>query len=200
MNKLPKARTKDLVVQNSGNELLIYNRANDRAFCLNETSAKIFNACDGRVTFAELREKHKLTDEIIYLALDELRIQDLIEPDYASPFAGLSRREVVKKVGLASMIALPLITSIVAPSAANAASQGANPPAAANACVPLNVCYRAGTLLCPTGCNEIITFDTYLNPDNRCGALYDTGGTIDCSTPGRQGPGSFAGLNFIRTA
>ena len=37
--KLPHARTKDLVIRELGDETLIYDLANDRAHCLNETAA-----------------------------------------------------------------------------------------------------------------------------------------------------------------
>lgn len=128
MKILPKAKlenivvTDNIVVRNLKDETLIYNLTTNQAFCLNDTSAKVFNACDGKTSFDDLKEKHQLTDEIIYLALDGLQKENLIEADYVSPFASLSRREVIRKVGLASMIALPVVSTLVAPSAASAAS------------------------------------------------------------------------------
>ena len=41
---------------------------------------------------------------------------------FKSPLAGMDRRQLIKKIGLSSMIALPLISSLVAPNAANAQS------------------------------------------------------------------------------
>lgn len=120
--RLPNARTENIVDRKVGKELLIYDLLTDRAFCLNETSAKVFSACNGTTTFAELKAEHELTDGIIYLALDGLQKQNLLAGDYDSPFAGINRREVIRKVGLATMIALPAISSLVAPSAASAAS------------------------------------------------------------------------------
>ena len=97
--KLPKARTENIVVQNLPGEILIYDLTINKAFCLNDTAAKVFDACDGQATFAELQAKSDLTNEVIYLALDELKKQNLLEDEYLSPFAGMSRREAVKKVG-----------------------------------------------------------------------------------------------------
>lgn len=120
--KLPTSKTANIVVQEAGKELLIYDLLTNQAFCLNETSALVFNGCNGKTTFEELKRQTKLTDNIIFLALDELKNHNLLIGQYHSPFAGMSRREAVKKVGLSTMIALPIVMSIVAPAAANAAS------------------------------------------------------------------------------
>lgn len=124
MNTLPKARTENLVEQNLDKEILIYDLLTDKAFNLNETSTIVYQACDGKTTFAELRRKHKFTDEFVFLALDELKRNDLLakEAVYTSPFADTNRREVIKKVGLASMFVLPIISGLIAPKAINAAS------------------------------------------------------------------------------
>ena len=126
MNKLPKARTENIVVQSLEKETLIYDTITNQAFSLNETSAKVFNACDGQTSFDELQSKYKYTDELIYLALDELKKQNLlaVNAEYASPFAEMSRREVIRKVGFATLVALPVISSIIAPTSASAASGG----------------------------------------------------------------------------
>jgi hypothetical protein len=127
MNKLPLVRSRDIVIQSLGKEVLIYDLNTHKAYNLNETSSIVYQACDGRTSFSELKAKNNLTDEIIYLALDELKKENLIEESegYDSPFAGMSRREVIRKVGFASMIALPVISSMVAPTAAMAQSSGA---------------------------------------------------------------------------
>lgn len=124
MKRLPIARTDNIVVQNVENETLIYNLVSNKAYCLNTNLTKVYIACDGMKTFEELQKKYNFTEEFIYLSLDELKREELINPDsnYQSPFAKMSRREVVKKVGLSTAAALPLITSLVAPKAINAQS------------------------------------------------------------------------------
>ena len=121
--QLPISRTENIVIQEANNELLIYDLLTNQAFCLNETSALVFNGCNGKTTIEELNQQTKLTDNIIFLALDELKNHNLLIGQYHSPFAGMSRREAVKKVGLSTMLALPVIMSIVAPVAAQANSQ-----------------------------------------------------------------------------
>lgn len=120
--KLPLARSRDVVVQSLGGETLIYDLAIDKAFCLNETAAKVFEACDGETTLAELKRKHRFGDDLIFLALAQLQEDNLIENSTPAPFEGLSRREAIRRVGLGSIIALPVVSSLVAPTAARAAS------------------------------------------------------------------------------
>lgn len=124
MNKLPIAKTDNFVVQDLNDEVLIYDLASNKAFCLNQTSAIVYQACDGKTTFDELQKKSGFPQDLIHLTLAELEKQGFVElpSEYFSTLNGMSRREAVKKVGLATMIALPIITSVAAPSAATASS------------------------------------------------------------------------------
>jgi hypothetical protein len=117
-----------------GKELLIYDLTTHKAYNLNETCAAVFHACDGKTSLAECRRRNNFTDDVIFLALDELIRENLIESSapYRSPFEGVSRREAIRKVGLASMISLPFISSLVAPTAAMAQSSGGAAPGSRN--------------------------------------------------------------------
>lgn len=121
---LPKARNKNILTQDLDKELLIYDLISNKAYSLNETSKTVYQNCDGKTLFADLKSKYNLTGDLIFLALDELKRKNLLETEtnYQSPFAGMNRREVLRKVGFASMIALPVISSLVAPTAAMAQS------------------------------------------------------------------------------
>lgn len=124
MKILPKSRNVNIVVQTAGKEILIYDLTTHKAYNLNETLTIVYLACDGITLFDELKARNGLMDEIIYLALDELRRENLLEKseEYNSPFAGMSRREVIRKVGFASIIGLPVISSLIAPTAVMAQS------------------------------------------------------------------------------
>jgi hypothetical protein len=63
-------------------------------------------------------------EEVVWLALDQLKKENLLENGGEIPtkFSGMSRREVIRKVGLATAIALPVIAGLVAPTAAQAQS------------------------------------------------------------------------------
>ena len=132
MNSYPQSLKKDIVVQNLEDETLIYNLKTNKALCLNETSALIWKMCDGKTSISEIAEKlgkklkKPVNAELVWLAVDQLSKENLLENADRMPsdFAGLSRREVIRKVGFASVIALPMISAVVAPIAASAQSGG----------------------------------------------------------------------------
>ncbi len=126
----PKARTSNLVVQEASGETLIYDLENNKAYCLNATSSLVWKHCDGERDVVEVKEaigrelNKPIAEEMVWLALDQLKSDDLLESfdEQGSPLEGLSRRQVIRKIGLASVVALPLISSLVAPEASMAQS------------------------------------------------------------------------------
>lgn len=126
--KLPKARTKDIVQQNTGKEILLYNLATNTAYNLSETSAIVYKACDGRTSYDEFIRKHKFARELLDLAIDELKRNDLLaDGNNILPHNGMNRRELVRKAALASTFALPVISMLTAPTAAMAQSRPCRP-------------------------------------------------------------------------
>lgn len=129
MNK-PKARKNDIVIQKVKNETLVYDLKVNKAHCLNETSALIWEMCDGTRGFEEIANKMSLatnssvSEELVMFACAELQAGNLIEKHdrISASFSGMSRREVIRKVGISSAIALPIIATLAAPSALNAQS------------------------------------------------------------------------------
>lgn len=69
---LPQAKTENIVIQKLDKETLIYDLIHNRAFCLNETAANVFNACDGMKTFDDLKRQYDYSDELIDFSLNEL--------------------------------------------------------------------------------------------------------------------------------
>lgn len=129
MNK-PTAITSNIVVRESGKELLIYNLKTNKAYCLNETSAPIWQLCDGKNTITEISEKlarqmkTKISEDFVWIALDQLNKDGLLEDGLESHFKGLSRREVIRKVGFASVVVFPIVSSVIAPRSSMAQSGG----------------------------------------------------------------------------
>jgi hypothetical protein len=127
--KLPKARRKGLVVHEFSDEVVIYDLESNQAHCLNHTSGFIWRNCDGRTSVAKLAKMlgdqvHTSVDEeVVWLALDQLASFDLLQERISLPFGmtKISRRQVVRTLGAAALLA-PLVTSIVAPTAAQAAT------------------------------------------------------------------------------
>lgn len=123
----PLSRKDDLVVQELNGEVLIYDLRENKAFCLNETSALVWQACDGNNSIADIG-KRVGSEDIVWLALDELKKERLVESGSlpTDKFDGLSRRDVIRKIGIGSMIALPVVASLVAPTAMQAQSACGN--------------------------------------------------------------------------
>ncbi len=118
----PFARKSEIVVQEANGETLVYDMRTNKAICLNETSALIWQNCDGRQTPVEIAEKlekkfgYEVSEDLVWFALSKLKEENLLEnADMPNKFSGLSRREVIKRIGFGSMIALPIIASITAP-------------------------------------------------------------------------------------
>lgn len=159
MITLPKSRQSDIVVQKINEEILIYDLKINKAFCLNETSALIYQLCDGNRAAAEIGQRlsekfnTKVSEDLVWLALEGLKKADLLENgnELTNHFAGLARREVIKRVGLASMIALPFVSSLTAPTTVNAQScinfGQACSPTAGSGCCPMSICVT-GTCGC----------------------------------------------------
>lgn len=126
--QFPTARKSGLVVQELPGELLVYDTENNKAHCLNQTAAFVWKACDGKKSAADISDLYKtesgagLSEEVVWLAIDQLNENALLEHQVRTVFAGQSRREVLKKIGFTSIVALPVIASLVAPRNAMAAS------------------------------------------------------------------------------
>ena len=123
-HSLPKARKADLVTRQIPGELLVYDLKRHKAFCLNDTAATIWKNCNGKRTVSDLAatlssNQHLPTDEkVIWLALDQLEKSYLLETRTTRPVGlpSISRRSLLR-AGIATAIALPIVTMIAAPTA-----------------------------------------------------------------------------------
>ena len=158
----PAARTSGLVVKALRDEVLIYDLAQHRAHSLNRPAAAVWRACDGTRTAGQIAALLREADlpvapEAVRYALAELGKTRLL----ASPVveSGLTRRQLLARLGTGA--AVPLVSSIVAPRAAQAQSClgvgavcGGGPPCCAglNCCIttqPDPTCVAPGPGNCP---------------------------------------------------
>ena len=151
MEKMPQARKSGLIIQEVDSEILIYDQVSNKAHCLNQTAAKVWKYCDGETSLADAcsalsRELETPVDErLVWYAVDQFSKDNLLEQDFTSPafvIAGLNRRQMVRTLGLAALVAVPLVTSIVAPTAAQAAT-----------CLPSGSACNGGGQCCSGTCN-----------------------------------------------
>ena len=131
MQKMPQARRSGLIIQEVDGEILIYDQETNQAHCLNQTAAKVWNYCDGETSLADAcsalsRDLETVVDEkLVWYAVDQFSKDNLLEKSIEPPafiIAGMNRRQMVRTLGLAAVIAVPLVTSIVAPTPAQAAT------------------------------------------------------------------------------
>jgi hypothetical protein len=125
---LPRARQDGLVIRELADETLVYDLERHKAHCLNKTAALIWNLCDGQTSVDEMEAilakqlDQSIDSDVMLYALDRLGKKHLLEnaATYAADQRRMSRRDVIRRVGVAA-VALPLITTIVAPTALAAA-------------------------------------------------------------------------------
>jgi hypothetical protein len=132
---LPQSRKERIIVQDLADELLIYDLDRHTAHCLNQAAAFIWKRCDGQTSITQVVRALKdanapASEEVIWMAVSQLRHRHLLAGATALPggVSKLSRREMIRKAGIAAAAALPLVTSIIAPSAMQAASCTCVPP------------------------------------------------------------------------
>lgn len=130
-NYRPNAKINDIVTQNCADELVIYNLITNKAYCLNNPLAEVWQLCDGQrdisIISAELSKKTgmSVTEDYVWLCLNELQTKGLVSlPDSKTLLTNSNRRKLIKQVGLTTAVALPMLTLLVAPKASNAASNG----------------------------------------------------------------------------
>ncbi len=134
LSSKPRARVDGLVVRELADEVLVYDLERHKAHCLNGAAVAVWKKCDGQRTAAEIarlveqESESPFTLEMVWLALHQLQRFSLLEERIALPddATRISRRELGRRLGLATAVtALPFIASVVAPTAASAASCGA---------------------------------------------------------------------------
>lgn len=130
---MPRPRTEQLIVEQQGDETLVYDLISHRAHCLNPVASKIWSQCDGRRSLNEVADVvHRDTGlpadaEIVRLALRQLEKADLLEKvPLPEAVAFASRRQVMKRLGLAGGIValLPVVASIISPTPVDAFTGG----------------------------------------------------------------------------
>jgi len=122
----PRARTEGLVIKTVADELLVYDLAAHRAHSLNKVAAVVWRLCDGTrdmtaITAAVFEQVgESVPVEAARYAIHSLGRAGLL----AAPITGatVTRRDLISQLGTAAAVVLPLVTTVTAPPAAQAAS------------------------------------------------------------------------------
>lgn len=175
----PLARSNDLIVEELGDEVLIYDTQNERGHSLSPEAARVWRACNGKTTAERLSVQLGLDRETVDQALEELTSCELLEVRPTIVADGSTRREVtikMAKVGAAAAAA-PLILSVAAPTPSMAAS--------------LNFCIQFSSGNCGgnTGCSKSVgccccvpVLHNPFPPGSPC-ALHETGNQCKTCVP-----------------
>jgi hypothetical protein len=122
----PVARKNGLLQRELADEVVVYDQERHEAHCLNRTAAVVFRNADGRRSVADLAallspDAGPEAEGLVELALGQLGEAHLLEsapppvPDHS-----LARRDVMRRVGIGAAVLLPLVSSVLAPSPAEA--------------------------------------------------------------------------------
>jgi hypothetical protein len=125
----PRRIRRDISIQQVGAETLIYDERRHQAFCLNESSSVIWKLADGARTIAEIcveasvELQTAVSEDFVLFALAELRREGLVEEaSVVEAGPAVSRRALLRGIGIGSALLLPAVAAIVAPTAAQAYS------------------------------------------------------------------------------
>ena len=126
---VPRARTNRLVTRDLGDELLIYDLERHKAYCLNRVAMQVFRHCDGETTIPDmaLRIGNALglpvDERAVRLGLVRLEKAHLLDSAVAQ-ILHTSRREMLRTLGRAAVVVVPLVTAITVPTSAQAQATG----------------------------------------------------------------------------
>ena len=202
---LPSVRP--AVVQELGDELLVYLPHGAQCHLLNPILTRVYRHCQEGATYEQVSAS--LDPEVVESALDMLGQHRLL----AQARSGPSRRDFLKKLGQAAA-AVPIITSVVLPSTAAAASacfmevNFGDCPATGDPPTTCTNCCDAGSGVCATACPNCA--NCFCMTERMCAGGDCTAGSCmdDANTGARtcvednastfSGCLAMAGFNFCR--
>lgn len=135
----PRARRSGLVIRELPGEVIVYDRESHEAHCLNPTAALVFLNADGKRSVMDLAALVTVEcgaasrEDLVEAALETLARASLLEGPPPTRGAQATRREALRRVGLAAVVFAPVVTSLLVPT----------PAEAANTCIPEAACSGA---------------------------------------------------------
>ena len=123
----PRARSSRLVMRDVGDELLVYDLERHKAYCLNRVAMQVYRHCDGETTIPDMALRignvlgTPVDERAVRLGLVRLERAHLLDCPVAQ-ILHASRREMLRTLGRAAVVVVPLVTAITVPTSAQAAS------------------------------------------------------------------------------
>ena len=149
----PRARRNRLVTRDLGDELLVYDLERHKAYCLNRVAMQVFRHCDGETTIPDMALR---IGNALGLPVDEQAVRlGLVRLDKAhlldSPVGKIlhsSRRDMLRTLGGAAVVVVPLVTALTVPTSAQAQITGClanGTPCVTNSQCCSGSCQQTGT-------------------------------------------------------
>ncbi|HUQ94783.1 MAG TPA: PqqD family peptide modification chaperone, partial [Bryobacteraceae bacterium] len=121
------------MVRELADEVLVYDLARDKAYCLNPIAGAVWKHSDGQTSAGQIAERVSLQlgatveEQAVWTAIEQLGRDHLLEYCISAP-GGVTRREHLKSFGKAAAIAGPMVAALAVPKGA----------AGAQSCIPNN--------------------------------------------------------------
>lgn len=130
MSDYPKARTKNLIISELDDEMLVYDLKADKCHCLNKTAYLVWQNCNGKNHLQDIAAQfgvnlqQEFSEKLTVLTLAKLEEANLLEANagFQRIVAGISRREMMRSLALSVTVALPIVASVIAPTSVSAQS------------------------------------------------------------------------------
>lgn len=145
LSQRPMRRTSGLVVKEAGAELLVYDLERHRAHSLNPVAAAVWRACDGTRETSALAATvadetgRSVPGEVLRYAVQSLGRARLLTTAVCGE--GLTRRDLIRRLGPAVVVLLPVVATVVAPT-----------PVQAQSCTPNFAPVQCTSDTCCSGC------------------------------------------------
>ena len=117
-----------LIARTIGDELLLFDEETSTAHCLNGIAGEMWMACERESSASEVTELlhprwPDIEEEVVAASLSKLAAAGLLEGTTVQENISTGRRQLIRKLGFAAAVALPIVvTSVLIPPAAAAAS------------------------------------------------------------------------------
>ena len=142
-------RKGDLTISALDDEVLVYDPETTRASCLNSFAAEVLALCDGRRSASDITRDLPLEDvdeRMVWLALADLQKAQLLQDGSAvasNAYARTNRRDLLRRIGVGSAVAIPVVVGIALPTAAQAQT-----------CLPNGAPCNEDSMCCSGNCDD----------------------------------------------
>ena len=104
-HQTPRARKEGLLFTPLNDELVIYDIERNKAHSLNRVASLVWKHCDGQTAVSHIQKvvaqelQSSVDEQVVWLALQQLERNQLLEEKVQTPVNLISRREAARRFG-----------------------------------------------------------------------------------------------------